>query len=213
MRGVAEPALRDQARQLRLIERLSIKEIHNRIGVSVGTLSGWLRDIPLTKEEIRARQSDPATGRFRAPKKDRGAESTIKHLLRGELTISRKARLAESAVLLRLVLAGYNAYNSPFDGDKTDWLVEVPGRPHPVRLQVKWASDGTHGLPCVRLTCADGRHAYRRYLPPEFDFIAGYDFHTDIVYVWSREEVADLLVSVTVCPEAAERWDKMLVGP
>lgn len=51
--------------------------------------------------------------------------------------------------------------------------------------------------------------ARRRYADGSIDFIVGYDLFTDTAYVWAWGEVRDK-VCVTICPEAAERWDKLL---
>ena len=50
------------------------------------------------------------------------------------------------------------------------------------------------------------------YKAGDFDFIVGYDLFTDTCYVWSWEEVAHFKATVTICPEAEERWDKLLVS-
>jgi len=206
MRGVEDEAMLAEARRLRKDERLSYKEIHERTGVPKGTLSGWLRDLPLSPDEIRAKQD---AGRYQAPKKDRGAVAPLRNLLRGSLTGARKAKIAEAATLLRMVLAGLEVYGSPFDGDKADWVVATRGHRHLSTVQVRWTKEGKHGLPTVSLQCSDGRKTLRRYRKGEFDFIVGYDLYTDTCYVWSWDDVAHLNRTVTVCSEAAERWNKI----
>jgi len=143
--------------------------------------------------------------------KERAAARSRLHELSGtrDYTRHQKAKIAEAAVLLRVVVFGMTAYRSVFDGDKVDWFVETPqGRTW--KVQVKWVRESRHGLPGVSLRCHEGNRDLRRYQEGEFDFIVGYDLYTDVSYVWSFEEAEHLRNSVTVCAEAAERWDKLL---
>jgi hypothetical protein len=39
--------------------------------------------------------------------------------------------------------------------------------------------------------------------------LVGYDYFTDTCYVWSWAEIQGFKKAITVCPDAAERWDKM----
>ena len=50
--------LREKAIRLRKEERLSYSEIKERLDVAKSTLSYWLRDYPLSEEEIRKRQKE-----------------------------------------------------------------------------------------------------------------------------------------------------------
>ena len=50
------PTLRDSCIQLRVRERLSYGEISKLTGASKGSLSFWLKDYPLTKEELQRRE-------------------------------------------------------------------------------------------------------------------------------------------------------------
>jgi len=50
--------LREEAIRLRKQERLSYSEIKKRLDVAKSTLSYWLRDYPLSEEEIRKRQKE-----------------------------------------------------------------------------------------------------------------------------------------------------------
>jgi hypothetical protein len=127
----------------------------------------------------------------------------------------QKGKVAEVAVLLRMVIFGLRPYTSPFDGDRTDWIVEVPGTGRLWKVQVKLARDSLDkvGLPSVSLRCCDGVRHHRKYRPEEFDFIVGYVLFTDTCYVWSQSEVEHLTTSVTVEESARERWDKLVSQP
>lgn len=208
MRGVRNPELKAECVRLRVEERLSLREIQAETGAPKGSLSAWLREFPLTEEERRERQS--RARRYTAPKKVRGTPSPLRQLAQGSLTRHRKAKVAETAALLRMVLFGFEVYGSPFDGDKIDWVVETPKSPHPLRVQVRFAKETHTGLPTVSLTCSNGRRKHRRYTNKEFDFIVGYDLYTDTCYVWSWDDVANHTTCATIAPEAAERWDKLM---
>jgi hypothetical protein len=111
--------------------------------------------------------------------------------------------------MLRLTLVGLDVYGSVFDCAKADWLVRTPSGRSAV-IQVKWARDSSQGLPTIGITCSDGHNKRRRYVAGEFDFIVGYDLYTDTAYVYSEQDVENHKASVTISPEFAERWDKVL---
>jgi len=121
----------------------------------------------------------------------------------------QKAKIAEAAVLFRMTVCGFNVFGSPFDGDKADWVVEIPETGRILKVQVKWAHASGKGLPSVSLKCVQGHNKAVRYQKADFDFIVGYDLYADTCYVWSSEEVAHLKRCVAVSPSAAEGWDKM----
>ena len=184
-------------------------EISRELQVAKSSVSTWVRDYPLTEEELR--EKDRTRNRWRAPKKNKGPESKFYTSLKDvNLTRDRKAKIAESAVLFRLAVHGFNVFGSVFDGDRTDWLVETP-LSKLVKVQVKWASHKhSYGLPVISLRCTKGHNKQRRYKKGEFDFIVGYDFLTDTAYVFTFDEVQDLATTVTVTAEAAEQWNKLL---
>lgn len=200
--------LKTEALHLRREKRLSYSEIQDHIGVPKGTLSGWLKDYPLTEEESRRKM---AVNSYTIPKKERGSESLLHQMVADRtITPSTKAKVAEAAALLRIVLHGLPVFGSPFDGDKADWVVEAPsGRL--LKIQVKSSlKTRKHGLPVVSLRCTEGHGRPRRYEKGEFDVIIGYDLYTDTCYVWAFEELDHLKSGITVHPDAAERWDKIL---
>jgi hypothetical protein len=112
--------------------------------------------------------------------------------------------------MLRLALIGLDIYGSVFDGSKADWLVRVPSGKSAV-IQVKWVREQkSHGLPTISLTCSEGHNKRRRYSTGEFDFIVGYDLHTDTAYVFSEADAEGHKATVTINMNNAERWDKLL---
>ena len=137
--------MKQEAIRLRVEERLSFGELLETTGASRSSLSTWLKPYPLTAEERLTRQK--AAKRYVAPRKDRGEISKFYQAVEGqELSRHRKGKIAEAAVLLRLTLQDFTVYASPFDGDKADWVVQVPetGKIH--KIQVRWARVGSHGL-------------------------------------------------------------------
>lgn len=206
---MAKPELKAECRRLRTENRLSLREIHIKTGVSKGTLSNWLRDIPLTETEKKKRLSEngKVAGRSKVP---RGEKAKFFDWAKwDEMTTHEKAKIAEAAVLFRLCVLNISTFGSPFDGDKADWVIEVPERKF-YKIQVKLASSPSTGSPGVSLrrTPVSGTR-YSRYEKGEFDFIIGYDFYTDTCYVWSWEEVERHKNTITVNPEAAEAWHKL----
>ena len=212
MRGVVDKKLRRQAITLRDNQRLSLREISKAIGVPKGTLSSWLKGHQLSDSERKARASE--SPRYATPKKDRGQPSAAYLALNGRSpNPAKKSEISEAATLFRLVLHGFHVMSPLFDCAKTDWLVEVPETGKLLRVQVKWAAPlKHHGLPTIRLTCTEGHSEKRKYRVGEFDFIVGYDLFTDTAYVYSFSEVSHLETSVTIRPDAAERWDKLRAG-
>lgn len=207
--GIAKLDLKAEAIRLRVEERLSLREIAAFTSTAKGSLSVWLRPYPLTDEEKKTRSR--IAKRYVTPKKSHGEES--KHYQAAALrnfTNQQRGRIAEAAILFRLALHGFNVYTSVFDGDKVDCLVHVPESGKIVKLQVRCVhSPSRHGLPVVRLKCADGHNKRRKYREGEFDFIVGYYLFNDTAYIFSFDEVTHLKTYATISEKHAERWDKL----
>ena len=217
------PLLSQEAIRLRVEERRSLREIAEITGASKSSLSAWLHPFPLTEEELRERRK--TANRYVTPRKERGEESKFfRDVADRELTRQQKAKIAEAAVLFRMVLQGAEAavlfrmvlqgfvtFGSVFDGDKADWMVEVPetGKIH--KIQVRWVREGQHGMPLLGLHCSTGHSTRSRYAEGDFDFIVGYDLYSDTAFVYSAQEVSLLKAAVAVSWEHAERWDKLRV--
>ena len=206
--GRAKPELKAEAIRLRVEERLSLREIAALTGAAKGSLSLWLKPHPLTEEERKGRSK--TAKRYVTPKKDRGEESKHhKAIIWRGISNQRKGKIAEAAILFRLALHGFNAYLSISDGEKADWLVEIPETGKVLKLQVRNVCSFKHGLPGVLLTCTQGHNKRRRYKSGEFDFIVGYYLFSDTAYVFSFNEVARNKTFVAISEEYAERWDKL----
>lgn len=196
-----------EAMRLRREDRLSISEISEQTGISRGTLSQMLQNDPLTSEEISQRHMGCVSSR----KAVRGHRSKYADLMEtGIMTRQRKARISEAAVLFRLALHGFAIYGRIFDGEKTDWLVDL-GDKKVAHIQVKTVKIGSHGRPQISLTCVEGHNQRRRYRSNELDFICGYDLYTDIVYVFTEEEALKNKAYISIVDDAAERWDKLKI--
>jgi len=207
--GAAKPVLKAESIRLRVEERLSLREIAVITGAAKGSLSLWLKPYRLTEEERKARSQ--IAKRYVAPKKDHGEESKYNKIVVGQgLSNQRKGRIAEAAILFRLALHGFDIYTAAFDGDKTDCLVHTPENGNIFKLQIRCVhSPSRHGLPVVRLKCAEGHAQRRRYKEDEFDFIIGYYLFNDTAYVFSSDEVKQHKTYVTISEKYAERWDKL----
>jgi hypothetical protein len=207
--GTAKPDLKAEAIRLRVEERLSLREIAVITGAAKGSLSLWLKPYHLTEEERKARSK--IAKRYTTPKKDHGEESRYsKVVIWQSLSNRQKGRIAEAAILFRLALHGFDAYTSIFDGDRVDCIVHVPESGKMFKLQVRCVhSPSKHGLPVVRLKCAEGHNQRRRYRDGEFDFIVGYYLFNDTAYVFSADEVKQHKTYITISEKYAERWDKL----
>lgn len=200
--------LKREAIRLRKEENLSYKEIQEKLGVSKGSLSHWLRAFPLTESQQKASRR-----RTRADKgvrrKSRGIRSKHHKTLRGRrLHRDQMARLSEAAVAFRLCLHGYRFFR-PQESDVADFLVEAEPEVY-YQIQVKTATEPKgHGLPAIPLRNSAGGRGRRRYRRGEFDFIVGYDLYTDTCYVYSWDDTKHLKASVAICPEAEEAWEKL----
>jgi transposase-like protein len=204
---MAKKKEKEEAIRLRVEHRLSLEVISKQLGVSQSSCSLWLRGYPLSEQEKSTRKPPSTKGIAR---KIRGDRSKFSNVVDGqELTKSRKGRIAESAILFRLALHGLTPYGSPFDGDKTDWVVEnAQGRT--MKVQVRWAREARKGLPFISLRISDGRHNTRRDTENEFDFIVAYDLYTDTAYVFNQEDVRNNTALIAVSEERAEKWQQLL---
>ncbi len=207
--GLAKPDLKAESIRLRVEERLSLRQIATVTGAAKGSLSAWLGPYPLTDEEKKARSK--TAKRYIAPKKSHGEES--KHhqaVVFQNLSNQQRGRIAEAAVLFRLALHGFDVYTPAFDGGKVDCMVHVPENGRILKLQVRSVhSPSGHGLPVIRLKCAEGHNKRRRYREEEFDFIVGYYLFNDTAYVFSFDEVSMHQTYISVSEEYVERWDKL----
>ena len=205
-------AVKQECVRLRLEERCSLGEIQLRSGVPKSTLNYWLQSSPLTAEEKAVRRSRGMLGNhYGTPKKERG-ERSLFHEAASKAGVLEdrhvKGKIAEAAVLFRLVLHGLEVYGSPFDGDHVDWVVRNQ-RGVLFQLQVKSAREGGRGtLPTIPFLCSAGRGKQKRIPEESADFLVGYDLYTDTAYVWPCTELEGR-TNITVSPEAAERWSLM----
>ena len=199
-----DDSVKEKALELRK-EGKSLRSISKTLKISQATASLWLRKHPL--KDLKARM---AHGRGGSGKKPRGVDSKFWKAVNGDMTSVRKYRISEAAVLFRLALHGIEMYSSPFDGDRVDWVVVGPGGIfHKLQVRSVKRSPSSHGLPIIPIHCYEGRTRTRTYAQAECDFVVGYDLKTDVAYVFSYPEISTRKRSVTVTPDAAERWDKI----
>ena len=209
--------LESESIRIRVEERLGLNAISKRLGVPKSTLSGWLRDYPLSSEEITIRCQKAAVTTTNQKRLrgdfDKGGESEIhKGVRANELNNVQIAKVSEAAVMLRMLVQGFNVFGSVFDGDRTDWLVEIPSTGKVCKIQVKTAYRGSAGKPSVSLRRGVGKWSESgRYVKGDFDFMVGYDIFTDTAYVWSWGDALDHQNSVSCQPDRKEKWDLLRV--
>lgn len=212
--NMAKPEFRAEAVRLRIEERLSLPEIRALVPVSKGSLSLWLKDHPLTDEELRERRQ-ACGGRTKGlvhSKIKKAAKDPSKWYEMANSSwgpsqkhnANQRGLIAEAAVLFRLTVNGFLPLRSIFEGHKADWLVDT-GK-SVFKVQVKCVHRGQHGAPTVSLRTSGNKESY---LHTDFDYLVGYDLFTDVAYVFTWEDVKSCGTSVTVRSELAEAWWKL----
>lgn len=207
---MAKPEVKAEAIRLRVEERKSLRDIKKQLtGVSQGILSLWLRPYPLSSEERSAIAKAKRALQPNTPRASLGPESENHARLSGQVTErDHKGRVAEITVALRLAQHGFLVYKPLFDGTRVDWLAYNPMTGAYNRIQVKWARRGKHGLPSIQLRCREGR-GRRNYTDKDIDYVVGYYFFSDTIYVWTISELADKKSNVSCSEAAKDRWDKL----
>lgn len=199
----------DQCRNLRIKERLSLRELEHKTGLSRGMVSVLVRDLPLTPGEIKSRRNTQHLIRKSQGPKRKYIGLKSKFCLMAEqsmLSPMQKANASEAAVLFRLCLHGFTVFGSPFDGDRVDWIVRAPQSGRVYKIQVKCVIHGKSGMPLINLRM---NHSRSRYLESDFDFIVGYDLTEDVAYVYSFAETAENSATISVDHSALEKWSKL----
>jgi hypothetical protein len=206
MKPVSE-VLKNKCIELRVVERLSIRDIKKSLDLSVGTISKILKNYPLTKKEIRSRSRKGASKSNALRKKEISDPSVYYKMVSNKnYSTMQKGKIAETAVLFRLVLNNFNVFGSFFDGDKEDWIVGLCGFSKLVKIQVK----STRRLKaCSPLIYLSGSHGERRYKESDFDFIIGYDLYLDRAFVFSWDETKKYKSAITITKESEENWGKI----
>lgn len=203
---------REDARRLRLEDRLSNTQISRRLGVAKSTVAVWLRDMPLKSEEIAKKLGEG--GRTSAPvRSSRSYRRTVPAsplaCLAGDTaryTTAQLGKIAEAACALRLCVLGAEIFSPVFAGDRVDFVAVVAGRA--LKVQVKWALPQKQGRPTAALRRSNGRQGVRRYEPGDFDVLIAYCLFEDAAYVWLWDEVRDAS-GVTCALAAREAWGKI----
>ena len=153
----SKPELKEKCISLRLEKRMSLGAIQKETGASRGSLSAWLKPHPLTEAEKQERWKQAI--RQKTPwRKNRGKISWAYQMAHKPLTSMQKAKISETAVLFRVSLLGLDVFSSPFEGDKTDWLVYSTNQKKYTIVQVKWARSASYGLPYVNHQNDGGCH-------------------------------------------------------
>jgi hypothetical protein len=206
--------LKVKAIELRVKSRNSFGEISGKLGVPKGTLSAWLKDYPLSSEELGIRYLSRKSA-TEGPRDNTvlvmGSESKF-HLEHQDLNPHQMGKLAEAAILFRLTLHGFRVFRAVADGDRTDFVV-LEGERF-IKLQVKCVTEQARGgLPSVKLWHVEGFQKQKRYTEVEVDFIVGYWLYNDTAYVYSMKELEGNLAVKTITSDGAEAWSKLKIMP
>ncbi len=205
---MAKAEFRAECVRLRVEDRMSLREISAKTGAPKGTLSYWLKDHPLTDAEKAVRAA--RANRYHAPRKERLPASGQSMIIpMSSLSKERRGYLAELMVAARAAAYGMDAFKPLNGASVADWVLRNTDG-HLCSVQVKWTKRGTSGLPYLSLQKTIGHNKPVRYAPGDFDFIVGYDYETDTAYVFSEADTNSNSFTITIRPDAAERWDKIL---
>ena len=206
---MAKLEIKAAAIKIRLEERLSLSEISKRLGVSKGSCSLWLREFPLTEQELAERNKRPKIRKDWQSKSRKSWGESSKHYRNGITDKNQKGRIAEYAIAFRLSLRDFEFYKSSDNGE-LDFIVNV-GKLW--KVQVKWAKlTVKHGLPTAKLTRSDGRGKQRKYALGDFDFLAIYNLYDDTAYVFPADKVIGKS-GITISSEYAEKWEQFDSAP
>jgi len=196
---------------LRQRYRLSNQQINDIINnkekrVSQSAINGWLKKFPLSGEErLESFVKNMKLTRYNPGEPSKFWTPEIKNFSRNQV-----GKIAEAAILYRLLLNNHTVYCSPFDGDVADWLVVTPTKSY--KIQVRKAKTPKTGKPIISLCCKDNSKTdeiMRRLTANDYDFIVGYDIYKDNAYVFSYEETKNNKTSITIRDDALEAWHKI----
>lgn len=197
-------ATKAEARRLRTTERLGLDAIAARTGISKGTLSTLLRDVPLQEDELTTRMRTAA--KVTTAKRVRVYPTVVLPEMRP--TRGERARTARARVVARLEAMGCRVEpdrtTPPEEGRLTPrsglWVRTPDGRALRVRVCTTFREKlGTAlvGRPCVR-TGDPARRAgpgdrpplpMRRWTRADADAVVGFDPDTERMFVVSLGEV------------------------
>lgn len=199
---------KDTAIKLRLDKRLSVKAIARELGCSTSSVSHWVRDYPLSDEEKKERMvlNGSKGGR---KKREIPAPSRFYRLCdTSSLSSNEKGHIAECAVRFRLALLQVPSYQSSEGGSKYDFVIDTQSGMK--KVQVRFMRRNSNSpMPYLSLHCSNGRKQSRRYRDDEFDFILGYDLLTDLVHVFSKDDVKNNTTIITATESSQEAWHKI----
>lgn len=207
--------LEQQAIHMRTIERLSEPQIVKKLGIGKNTIREYLREIPLSKDEIKQKivegmieagsAFEDSEGNVVFNKRsDRGESSKAFSLVRGELTKRRKGQIAESAIRWKLSAHDLDGYFSDYDTAELDGIVVSSRTGKTSKIQIRYAKESRKGLPSASLVRSSDKVKYSK---ENCDFLIAYDLYQDKAYIYPIEELEQFSSFVSICPQSEERWE------
>lgn len=175
------PSVRAEALRLREEEGLGLGKIAERLLVSKGTLSIWLRDVPLGRAVVRARMSAAGGDRRRFV----GVSGDDKTHVLKTMSTTDQGEAVRQLALGRLLLHGLHPYVPLRESTTVDIL--VLGSKAVNKCQCKLMRRRHQGAATMRLgsMCPDesGGRVFRAYRREEVDFYIGYVAESDAFFV------------------------------
>jgi hypothetical protein len=209
-----------EARRLRIDERKSSREISRILDVPIGTLSPYLSDIPLTKEEKREIMSDSGLksnqrrwlGHQEARDSDHPDHDAVSH---GLLSPIQRGALSELAVRSEIIRRGFVPLIPDIPGLRYDMVIHDPENNLYSRVQVKSARWPKSGLPVFNLT-VNSNGSRREYCQNDFDCLIVYNHKKRVFYIKTQSELSSKMtgrpvsnLSVSVYKSDEDNWDKL----
>lgn len=190
-----DPKLIAEARELRVISRMSNHEISIATGIPAGTLSPYLSDIPLNPHEVKAKQNaGRAKGRTTLAE-TRPAKRNVcpisphyNHEHRSALSTNQKCVVSELAVRMRLSALGLISLVPDVPGLRYDIVAHDIYSNQFTRIQIKSAHWGKTGRPVINVAPRKSS-GFAPYDPNDYDILIAYVAINDLYYVLTSNDV------------------------
>lgn len=118
-----------------------------------------------------------------------------------------KGKIAETAVLLRLLLLGARAYHPICEDDTSDWLVVLNGKTLRIQVRLAQFTSGPGSSEYIKLTSRD-KKKMRILTKADCDFFIGYSLVKDTCYVIPVATATKQTVSLI--DQHKENWEQLL---
>lgn len=199
---------------------MSLKAISKAVGVSAGTLSGYLSDIPLSGSEKHKIISDAATssnirrwsGSPRCRVEDHPDHDPEAH---AKLSTLQKGAISEMAVRIEAFDRGLVPLVPDVPGLRYDLVIHDPVSNRFSRVQVKTCHWPKSGMPTFNLI-VNSNGIRREYAAGDFDVLIVYNQQSRKFYIRHADDLSSKMtgrpvknLAVSVYSKDEGRWDRL----